>query len=401
MRALSLFIISTLAVSQAQAISFTTSTPLKSYECANCEELARESLSTSWAMENTKPLVHETKHQQLSRKYQVKASLKQLKEGFAIYTQGPEAIVRISPVNPKSITKLDFLIKNKAGTKLSLMDASSLFSKDEALKNTAFAGNTLSLAQLKPELGAGKFIISATPLVQAGQSIAKDDELYVIHVFDRNSAAFLSIGTDKAHYNYGDEMHLTITLEEDDLTYPIDAIEAAIINPAGESTPIEIKQIGKNIYTGSMLLNSEENTEGANWYLMTDVTSYQEDMNINRHAHTAFSYSIPSAAVRAINQLKPKTFNFSATIEAATDSRYSLQTVLYATDSKGKIQAVQTAQSSAWFTKGINMIDFSFDFDPKKSDFKAPFYLGYIRLTDYGQMKPVFIHDEPIDISAN
>ena len=42
------------------------------------------------------------------------------------------------------------------------MDASALFSKEEALKETAFAETTLAIAQLKPELGSGEFIISSS-----------------------------------------------------------------------------------------------------------------------------------------------------------------------------------------------------------------------------------------------
>ena len=117
---------------------------------------------------------------------------------------------------------------------------------------------------------------------------------------------------------------------------------------------------------------------------------------MNRIAHTAFSYTIPSAAIRELARTAP--FDFSAKIEAATESRYALQAVLFGSDGQGELHPLQTVQAAAWLPAGLSNINFSFDSN-LKSDYKEPFYLGYIRLTDFGQQKPVYFYDKPIELS--
>lgn len=59
---------------------------------------------------------------------------------------------------------------------------------------------------------------------------------------------------------------------------------------------------------------------------------------------------------------------------------------------------MQTAQTAAWLTAGLHNLDFSFDSE-LKSNYKAPYYLGYIHLTDLGQLKQVFEFDTPIALT--
>ncbi|MBX9722915.1 MAG: DUF4785 family protein, partial [Candidatus Obscuribacterales bacterium] len=82
----------------------------------------------------------------------------------------------------------------------------------------------------------------------------------------------------------------------------------------------------------------------------------------------------------------------------ALESRYALQAVLFGSDENAKLHAIQTVQTAAWLKAGMN--DLNFSFDPKlKSLYQAPYYIGYLRLTDFGQQKPVFIQDTPIELS--
>lgn len=46
----------------------------------------------------------------------------------------------------------------------------------------------------------------------------------------------------------------------------------------------------------------------------------------------------------------------------------------------------------------MNKVNFSFDSN-QKSGYKAPFYIGYTRLTDFDQQKPVFVYDALIELS--
>lgn len=77
-----LFVLILLGALQAQAMTFPQQA-LKPYDCKRCENLPRETLSTSWPTNNN-PLGHKTKHQQKSRKYKIKTTFGQLNKGRAI-----------------------------------------------------------------------------------------------------------------------------------------------------------------------------------------------------------------------------------------------------------------------------------------------------------------------------
>lgn len=389
MRASYLAFLSALWFTSAQSMTL----PLQQvipYDCKNCDSLSHEPLSMSWAAEN-KPLVHEVKHEQTSRKYQIKTSLEQLKKGVAIHTQAPGAIIRISPVNPDSAIKPEFRIKNGSGLNLTLQDASSLFSKDKALENTVFARKTLALLQLKPELGSGEFILtsSTTPL---------NDENFIIHVFDKFSSTALTVETDKTRYHYGEELTATITLHDENKNCPIDLINASLVSANGEVTPLILDHVQGDVYQTHTNLVSDKNSQGENWYIEVETATLFKTQTIKRQAHSAFSYVIPSAAIREIKKQTTGSLAFSAKIEVATGSRYALQAVLYGSDAKGEIHPIQTVQSAAWLAIGEQNLDFSFD-SSLKTNYKAPYYLGYIHLIDFGQLKPVFEYDKPIALT--
>ncbi|ARG97208.1 DUF4785 domain-containing protein [Legionella micdadei] len=391
MKSLPLILFALLWFGNSHAFPLPQQRSIMPYECLSCDNLPHDTLSMSWPIKGNL-LPHVTKHQQTSRKYTVKASLKQLRSGVPIYTQAPGAIIRISPVN-QTLVKPEFWIKNVHGINASLMEVSSLFSKDEALNNTPFAGNTSVLAELKPEIGAGELTISSNSVDKKN-----DDSQFIIHVFDRNSTTELSIQTDKARYYRGDELIATIVLNDTALDCPIDKLTVSLISPNGEITSLAATPLAPNIFQARTVLDSEINNQGANWYVEAAITSIVSDSIIKRQVHSAFSYTIPSGAVEDIAIDNPGSLSFSASIKVATGSRYALSAILFASDNQGKIYPIQTTQSSSWLSAGQHRIHFSFDSNIK-TDYKAPYYLGYIRLTDFGQMKPVFEYDAPIEIT--
>ncbi|MBA2650967.1 MAG: DUF4785 family protein [Tatlockia sp.] len=394
MRSNSLIFSALVLSSQALAFTLPNQTALKAYDCSECINLSHDNLSTSWAIKDENLGQHNL-HKQLSRKYQVTATLKQLQKGVAIHTQASGAVIRISPTNPDKKLIPEFQIKAANSAKLSLMDASSLFSKEEGLKETAFAGTTLAIAQLKPELGSGEFIVSSS-----SKALAQTDggSTYIIHVFDSNSTTELSIETDKAHYQFGDPLKSTISLRDKNFSYSIDTIEVNLISPDGQKTTLPTQRVNESSYEISYPLRSETNDRGQNWYVSASVTGAAGKKTVSRQGHSAFSYTIPSAALRELSRTSAKGFDFSAKIEVATESRYALQAVLFGSDGQGKLHPLQIVQSAAWLPTGLNKFDFSFDSN-LKSNYKEPFYLGYIRLTDFGQQKPVYFYDKPIELS--
>ncbi|WED41821.1 DUF4785 domain-containing protein [Legionella cardiaca] len=385
-----IFLTTTLWFTQLQAISLPTQ-PIISYDCKQCENLSHDDLNSSWTTDEG-ALKEEIVHKQISRNYQIKASLQQLHNGISIYTQAPGALIRITSANSTVSSSPNLYIRNSQGKQFSVQEASSLLSKDTALKNTPFAGQLLAF-QLKPELGSGKFIINSTD-----NSANANEGPYIIHVYDKDAATYLSLETDKARYHYGDKLNVTIRLSDDELNYPIDYINANVINPSGEIMPLNLEQVSNNLYQAQFDLVSDKNVLGENWYVAVETSTLLGDETITRQAHTAFSYVIPSATIRKI-RATDKPLSFSAKVEVATGSRYALEAILFGSDSAGKLHPITAVQSASWLSPGKHTINFSFDSD-LKTDYKAPYYLGYLHLIDFGQLKPVYEYNTPIELTT-
>ncbi|KTC81356.1 DUF4785 domain-containing protein [Legionella brunensis] len=389
MRSKYLILLTTVWFTQSLAITLPSQT-IYSYECKQCESLSHDDLNSSWPTDDNN-LEEKVMHQQSSRKYQIKATPQQLKNGIAIHTQAPGAVIHVSSTNSTLTASPNFYIKNSQGKQFSLQEASSLFSKNEALKDTAFAGQLLAL-QLKPELGAGKFIISSSQSIDSNGS-------FIIQVYDKNAPTYLNIETDKARYHYGDKLQVTIKLSDDEFNYPIDDISATLVNPNGEVTSLNLEQLSNNLYQAQIDLLSDKNAQGENWYVAVETSTQIADEIITRQAHTAFSYVIPSATIHKIRALQNEPLSFYAKVEVATGSRYALEAVLFGSDSEGKIHPITAVQSATWLSQGKHTINFAFDSN-LKTGYKAPYYLGYLHLIDFGQLKPVYEYNTPIELTT-
>lgn len=345
-----------------------------SYQCTHCPQLSHENLSLSWSIED-KPLRLSLAHEQISRKYYFLTTIEALKSGVPIYTQAPGAIIRIIP---HTITALNpnFYIKTTTGRKLNLQQVSSL-PLEKTKKPLIF--------KIKSELGRGKFFIGVEEKTQLSNASRVS-----VHVFDKNAPTFLKIATDKARYQHGDQLKLIITLhdERDKLTYPIESIKAMLITPNEDPIELSLHETGTNTYEGRIdLLSYHASPEHS--YIIVKAFTHLKNEIIYRQAQTAFSYALPSAAIQEILPNPQDAFSFSAQVAVSTGSRYALEAVLLGKDGQGKFHPLSFVQSASWLAPGIHKVSFTFDSHFKK-DYNPPYYIGYLGLIDFGQLKPVY-----------
>lgn len=372
----------------SQACAFTLPRqPTKSYECDVCNQLSHEVLQDKWEISN-EPLNKEISNAQKSYGYKERISLEQLRAGVVIFTRAPGAVIRITPLQNKTAPKLQ--IKTPSNQLMSLKDASSLYSEDEEFGNPLIAAKHQTMLQIKPELGAGKFVIKST------DNSTKNANAYMINVYDKYSSTYLQVETDSVHYQFGDKIIATITLS-DYINHDIDEVDARLIGPSGQVVPLEINKIQRNQFEASAVLTSELNDHGENWYIEADVLSDSGNELIRRAGHAAFSYSVPSASLINVKKISSSPLTFVATLDVATSSRYALQSVLYRKNSKGEALPIETSQRAQWLEPGKQVIQFTFDNSNQLSDDNL--YLGYLRLIDYGQLKTVYQYNQPMKLT--
>lgn len=381
-----LLLLSVFCTTQIQAFNFPRQ-PTKSYTCDSCAKLSHDNLHQQWQITED-ALNPKVSNAQKSFGYRQTVSAQDLRKGVQISTLAPGAVIRLTSLQNTKMPEL--LFKTPTKKVFSLKEVSALYTEDEGFSAGLNSAKNQTILQLKPELGAGTFV------VQSRNSTASN-ESYTLSVLDKFSTTYLQVETDALHYQNGDTLTATIALNDSGSDYSIDEIQTTIIGPAGQRMPIKLTELAPNVFEGSVKLNSESNDLGENWYVEAQVSSSVGSTIIKRSGHTAFSYAVTSASVISIRKISSKPLTFVATLDIATASRYSLQSVLYRNNGKGVIKPQETSQTARWLEPGKQIIQFSFDNPNHFAD--DTLYLGYVRLVDYGQLKTVYQFNQPLKLS--
>ncbi|MDR3443501.1 MAG: DUF4785 family protein [Legionella sp.] len=382
-----LFLLSALSFSQAEAYTLPQHTT-KAYDCEECIKLPHERLQTSWRIAEI-PLNRATPTYQKSYSYNQRITAKQLRQGVILSTRAPGAVVRITPLEKKAMPELE--LKTPQNISMTLKEASTLYNQDEVQDESLLTAMHHTMMQIKPELGFGSFVI------QSKNTKAREANAYLINVFDKFSLIYLEVEPDSMHYQYGELFNATITLKDYDTTYSTNEISASLIGSDDKVIPLKLTEIKRNQFQAKTLLRSELNAHGDNWYIETEVVSEQDDGFLRRTARAAFSYSVPSASLISIKKTSSKPLSFAATIDVATASRYALQSILFSKNAAGEQIPVETSQSAQWLEPGKQTLKFSFDNSQQLAD--DTLSVGYLHLTDYGQLKTVYQYNQPIKLS--
>ncbi|MBI2786857.1 MAG: DUF4785 family protein, partial [Legionella longbeachae] len=104
--------------------------PVKPYDCDMCDNLSHEELQAQWKTPAI-PLKQAGSNIQKSYSYNKKVTAEQLKQGVTLPINAPGAVLRITPLQNKDIPALE--LKSTSTGFMSLKDASSLYSQDEAI----------------------------------------------------------------------------------------------------------------------------------------------------------------------------------------------------------------------------------------------------------------------------
>lgn len=381
-----LFLLSAICLSQAHAYNLPQQ-DTKTYDCDVCSSLSHTKLQASWNI-TALPLAEAKANKQKSYSYNQIVSAAELRQGVALSTRAPGAIVRISPLDNTSVPVLEITTPQKQT--LSLKDASALYAEDEAARESLMGLENQTMLQLKPELGFGNFILQS-------KNSTKDTNKYLLHVFDKFSLIALQIEPSALHYQYGEQFKAIVSLQDSDAEYSAEDLIVSLIAPDEALYPVKVTKIKRNKFQVSAPLLSELNTHGDNWYVEAELSSGQDQDFVRRIARAAFSYSIPSASLVSIKKVFSKPLTFETTIYAATASRYAIQAVLFHQNKYGQNVPIETAQSAQWLRPGKQTIQFRFDNSNHLAEDKLS--VGYLHLTDYGQLKTIYQYDEPIKLS--
>lgn len=364
----------------AQAFDFPQQT-LHGFECQQeCSESSTKLLSHDWLIED-KELKHRPALKRISRSYQQLIPISKLCQGIDMHTTAANAVIRVSLPPSKHPT---LWLETAQGKSLSLAQATSLLSEDKRFHPDINLHPVTF--QLKSELGSGRFKLKS-------KNYCQDNELLKIDVFDKFSALYLSIETDKTDYYYGETIKAKLHIENS-FPYGIDDIKVRLVSSQGQSYPLAVDQVSRRQYVARGKLHAEEHNPGGIWYVEAEITAVNDEELFIRSVRTAFNYVMPTARLIRLKAIDDNQYQFS--IETSNSGRYALNTVLYHEDAFGVLHPLRMYQTANWLPKGLSDLRITLDKDSLKSYDKEKLYLGYSHLLDYEQLKTVYHFDEPI-----
>lgn len=363
---------------------------IKSYQCTVCSKLSHQTLQDSWNTSSSP--IHSLKSTvQKSSSFTLQITGAQLNDGIILPIHTPGALLHITSLQKQALPDLE--LKNASGAFIALREAAVLYSHDVSIDESIKTDLDHILLKIKPELGKGTFTLKSK--VRG----LKTDSTYVVTLCEKDSPVSLHMELSSLEYQYGDTFKAIISLKHNNVNYSINHIKAVLVSPNNHSTALEANEIQNKQFEVSGPLFFEGNMQGANWYLEVNVSSNENIfMPMYRTGHVAFSYSIPSATLIDLHKMSTSPLILRATVDVATASRYALQSVLFRKNTTGSLVPIVTAQSAQWLEPGRQTIGLRFNYEAQVPEDDV--FIGYLHLTDYGQLKLIYQYDDPIKLST-
>lgn len=360
------------------------------YQCKNCTTLSQKTLSTSWLIEDKAMEPAEVKPVK-SKRYYRKVSGQELKEGIELGIVGENAVVRVTPINPRQFKarwQQKFMIET-IKEKKPLADMVQSITDEQDIKQHFTVGPAL-IFQLKQGLSGQQ------PRLVYDDDNLEDTSQWQLSVYDSQSNLYLSVALDKNYYQIGESVKGVIEVTNDYSLPDVNWVEARVMGPSGEGMSVNLVEDGVYRFHGEVPVTSKQVSPGENWYFMVMADLTVNGSHTLRTAQAVFSYAVPSAKIRTVYRpSSDQPLSLKAGIETIQASRYKLQAVVYATGDDGELHSVALAQTSAWLEPGVTEMPIQID-KPLPTGMHPPYYLGQLELVDAAQLKPVHRYTEKI-----
>jgi Domain of unknown function (DUF4785) len=361
-------------------------------------DVPREPVSFSWPVAADQALeARPAPPVQRSKEFWLQASAAELRQGVALPTTAPGALVRVNPAPGAGAAQASDHALDPA--RFELVDErgrvhaggagleQSVTAEQLAAAGSPFPEGTAAF-RLRADLGAGRFLLRAPEL-------AASSGRYVIHVLDRASDLELALGSGRTAYLAGDVLTIETELLQGGRRLPVQALQQALqevtgylVAPNGEARPVRFQRTLTGAWRASASLTGAA-APGALWEVEVTARGEQAGRTVLRGVRTAFAVAAPTARFTGLVTASGEGVRPAVTleVEAAAAGRYEARGVLFATDAKGELRPAAVAHAAAWLEPGRGRIDLAFDpATLAEAGLGAPFEVRDLQLLDQGRM---------------
>lgn len=316
-----------------------------------------------------------------SREAYILVSGAQLKQGVALETTSPRALVRLQALGQNSlrsgraIDPRSLQLKSADGRSFAggngmqaIVDADKMAKAD-----LPFAPGT-STFRIHPDLGHGRFLLQ--------HSEAAADEQYMLNLVDSDSPYALHLQARDLNYLHGQSITLQASLQHGAVRHALQAARAELVAPDGRSFPLNFKaNAGQHQAQLSLPANHASTVPGL-WEVRLHAHANVKGQTIQRSVSLAVPLAVPVAKLDGTAQLRQKNgeLQVGLGVQAASSGRYEVRGVLYGTVN-GSLQPLAVGHSAQWVDAGTAELSLKFD-QSLLQGASAPFEVRELALHD-------------------
>lgn len=339
-------------------------------------DLERVPVGFSWALDPSQKLAAPEPYVAQSREYWTDVDGAALAKGLVLRIGVPGAVVRISPVSGAAAPAIgadDIAIrqgKRTLGGREAIADADVA----EEFKALGMAMPERSFAfRLDAEVAAGAFELA----------VPKARGHYLVHVYEPGSTEVLALTTDRTTVLAGSEIAVAARFDSAS-GRTLGRIAGIATSPSGDTLDLAFEAQADGSWRARFAPGASA-TAGL-WEIHAFAAS--ADGEVARDAKLAFAAATPTARIAggsvAAREGSPA---LAVDVEVASEGRYNVSAVLYATDSGGSLVPASIAHAAAVLQPGRRSLPLRFATDTLASaGLGAPYEVRDLVLTNQADL---------------
>ncbi|MFT4927534.1 MAG: hypothetical protein ACI8WB_003645 [Phenylobacterium sp.] len=318
-----------------------------------------------------------------SDEYYFTVNGQQLSKGVNVHTSTKGALIKISRQGDRGQPLKNEALELRAAAQPKVNLATNIIGEND-LKATGIF-NHASAIKIAANVQPGTFKL------RTNQNIDSDN-LYVIHVKEKNSANQLALSAKKQYFTQGEAFSFDAAMMAKDQTLAFNTVSAFIRSPSGKQSNIKVNRLTSGVAQISaqqFAIDADAIEAPVNglYELHVNAVANNNGQQIHRSGKIAFALAPDTAELNKsgkllnlVNAKNPQT-NVALTVKEA--GRFEVRATLFGHNAYGQLQPVMETHSAQNLTVGEQNITVKFDQKIlANSGLVAPFTVRHVKLYD-------------------
>ncbi|MEM8772488.1 MAG: DUF4785 domain-containing protein [Pseudomonadota bacterium] len=321
-----------------------------------------------------------------SRSYYQRVSGAELAKGVEIVTQAPGAVIRLTPVQSNgalpdktgaNLRTSDLLLSSGRSEPVSIERSGALVADQAALRasHPDLFENTIAF-ETPTALGQGRLTLRSQQNLGAGQ-------VYMVHVFDRNSQREFLAESERQHYFESDGLVVRTSLSGASRKQRAEAT-AVLLGPDGQRFALQATQNGGALEIAGKLPGKISVSPGELWRVAIRYRETEGETPLYRDVELPIAVGLQSAQIRSV---KAAGNELSVNVRVKEAGRYEVRAWIFASRGKSEPEGAMLTYGAEWLEAGQRTMTVAPDFSALAAKgYEPPYQIRQLQLLDQSRL---------------